>query len=209
MDCRDAAYQAGREDETLSGCVFRHLAPVFAESELATECPLPTSWSSTGCFSSMPSMPQEVDESTNNLSPPTPWQDKHLGRHREPKLPICDCTIEPSIRFRKQYLHWILPRFRTAARCDRWTMLVSLAQWQLFLGRDLVKDNPLPWQPAQEKPTPERVLQGFGGLFREIGTPTAPPQTRGKSPGWPEGRPRTRPERHRVVKKDKRKPKPA
>ena len=30
-------------------------------------------------------------------------------------------------------------------------------------------------------------------LFSELG-PTAPPQTRGKSPGWPQGRPRTRPE---------------
>jgi len=115
--------------------------------------------------------------------------------------------VEPSIRFRKQYLNWTLPRFHTPECCDRWTMLVSLAQWQLFLGRDLVKDKPLPWQPAQEKPTPERVLQGFGGLFRQIGTPAVPPQTRGKSPGWPKGRPRTRPERHRVVKKTKKKPK--
>jgi hypothetical protein len=117
--------------------------------------------------------------------------------------------VEPSIRFRKQYLHWTQPRFQAAACCDRWTMLVSLAQWQLFLGRNLVADRPLPWQPAQERLTPERVLQGFGGLFREIGTPAAPPQTRGKSPGWPRGRRRTRPERHRVVKKRQGKPKPA
>ena len=117
--------------------------------------------------------------------------------------------VEPSIRFRKQYLNWTLPRFQTPECCDRWTMLVSLAQWQLFLGRDLVQDNPLPWQPVQERLTPERVLQGFGGLFRQIGTPVLPPQTRGKSPGWPKGRPRTRPERHRVVKKGQKKPKPA
>lgn len=117
--------------------------------------------------------------------------------------------VEPSIRFRKQYLNWTLPRFQTPECCDRWTMLVSLAQWQLFLGRDLVQDNPLPWQPVQERLTPERVLQGFGGLFRQIGTPALPPQTRGKSPGWPKGRPRTRPERHRVVKKGQKKPEPA
>lgn len=88
-------------------------------------------------------------------------------------------------------------------------MLVSVAQWQLFLGRDWVQDNPLPWQPAQEKLTPERVLQGFGGLSGQIGTLAAPPQPRGKSPGWPKGRQRTRPERHRVVKKTKKKLKPA
>ena len=109
--------------------------------------------------------------------------------------------VEPSIRFRKQYLHWTLPRFQKPERCDRWTMLVSLAQWQLFLARDLVKDQPLPWQPAQDKLTPERVLQSLGGLFRQIDTPAAPPKTRGKSPGWPEGRQRTRPTRHKVVKK--------
>ncbi len=115
--------------------------------------------------------------------------------------------VEPSIRFRKQYLYWTLPRFQTPERCDRWTMLVSIAQWELFLARDGVRDNPLPWQPAQEKLTPERVLQSLGCLFGQIGTPAAPPQTRGKSPGWPQGRQRTRPERHKVVKKTKKKAK--
>jgi hypothetical protein len=114
--------------------------------------------------------------------------------------------VEPSIRFRKQYLHWTLPRFQQPEYCDRWTMLVSVTQWQLLLGRELVMDNPLPWQPPQEKLTPERVLQGFGSLFRQIGTPAAPPQTRGKSPGWRKGRQRARPERHRVVKKTQKKP---
>jgi len=109
--------------------------------------------------------------------------------------------VEPSIRFRKQYLYWTLPRLQTPERCDRWTMLVTPAQWQLFLVRDLVWEARLPWQPAQENLTPERVLQSMGGLFRQIGTPAQPPQPRGKSPGWPKGRPRTRPERHRVVKK--------
>lgn len=118
-------------------------------------------------------------------------------------------SVEPSIRFRKQYLHWILPRFQEPERCDRWTMLVDLAQWQLFLSRDLVTDHPLPWQPAQGQLTPERVLQGLGGLFRQIDTPVVPPQTRGKSPGWPKGRSRTRPERHPVVKKAKKKTKAA
>ncbi len=114
--------------------------------------------------------------------------------------------VEPSIRFRKQYLYWTLPRFQTPERCDRWTMLVTLAQWQLSLARDLGQEERLPWQPAQENLTPERVLQSLGGLFRQIGTPARPPQPRGKSPGWPKGRPRTRKKRHRIVKKDKKKP---
>ena len=117
--------------------------------------------------------------------------------------------VEPNIRFRKQYLYWPVPRFQEPKRCDRWTMLVSIAQWQLFLARDLVIDNPLPWQPAQEELTPERVQQGLGGLFQQISTPAAPPKARGKSPGWPKGRPRTRQERHKVVKKTKKKAKAA
>jgi hypothetical protein len=112
--------------------------------------------------------------------------------------------VEPSIRFRKQYLYWTLPRFQTLERCQRWTMLVTLAQWQLFLARDLVQDERLPWQPAQENLTPERVQQSLGGLFCQIGTPAQPPQPRGKSPGWPKGRPRTQKTRHRVVKKTKK-----
>ena len=109
--------------------------------------------------------------------------------------------VEPGTRFRKQYLAWTLPRFQEPDACDRWTLLVTLAQWQLFLARELVKDRPLPWQPVQEKPTPERVLQGLGGLFSQIDTPARPAQPRGKSPGWPKGRLRTRRARHRIVKK--------
>jgi hypothetical protein len=117
--------------------------------------------------------------------------------------------VEPGIRFRKQYLYWTLPRFQESQRCDRWTMLVSIAQWQLFLAREFVIDNPLPWQPAQEELTPERVQQGLGGLFQQIGTPAAPPKARGKSPGWPKGQARTRRERQKVVKKTKKKTKAA
>jgi hypothetical protein len=113
--------------------------------------------------------------------------------------------VEPGTRFRKQSLAWTLPRFQDAEACDRWTLLVTLAQWQLFLARELIADRPLPWQRAQDKPTPERVLQGLGGLFSQIDTPARPSKARGKSPGWPKGRPRSRRERHRVVKKTKKK----
>jgi hypothetical protein len=115
--------------------------------------------------------------------------------------------VEPGTRFRKQSLAWTLPRFQDADTCDRWTLLVTLAQWQLFLARELIIDQPLPWQQTQEKPTPERVLQGLGGLFSQIATPARAPKARGKSPGWPKGRPRVRRERQRVVKKSKKKTK--
>lgn len=112
--------------------------------------------------------------------------------------------IEPSIKWRKQQLHWTLPQFQTTEAMDRWTMLVTLAQWQLYLARPWVQDRPLPWQAKQTVLTPQRVQQGLGLLFLQIGTPAAAPQRRGKSPGWPKGRARTRPERHKVVKKAKK-----
>jgi hypothetical protein len=113
--------------------------------------------------------------------------------------------VEPGIRFRKQSLAWTLPRFQTAEACDRWTHLVTLAHWQLWEARELVRDAPLPWQPAQTALTPERTRQSLGALFQQIGTPAQAPQARGKSPGWPHGRARTRPQRHAVLRKTKKK----
>jgi len=115
--------------------------------------------------------------------------------------------VEPATRFRKQSLAWTLPRFQEADVCDRWTLLVTLAQWQLFLARELIIDQPLPWQRVQENPTPERVLQGLVGLFSQIGTPAREPKARGKSPGLPKGRARTPRQRQRVVKKPRKKAK--
>ena len=115
--------------------------------------------------------------------------------------------IEPSIRFRKQKLHWTLPRFQDSQECDRWTNLVDLAYWQLFLARQLVNDQPLPWQKAQTILTPGRVLGQMGAILARIDSPAHPPQTRGKSPGWAKGRPRTRPQRYKVTKRGKPKPK--
>jgi len=117
--------------------------------------------------------------------------------------------IEPSIRFRKQKLCWTLPRFQESAECDRWTNLIDIAFWQVFLARQLVKDRPLPWQKAQPTLTPGRVLRGLGAIFSQIGSPAQPPQTRGKSLGWPRGRPRARPERYKPTKRSNRRLKTA
>jgi hypothetical protein len=119
--------------------------------------------------------------------------------------------IESSIRWRKQQLRWTMPQFQSPEASGRWTMLVSLAQWMMYLARPVVEDNPLPWQKAQSDLTPGRVHQGLGAIFTQIGTPAGPPKTRGKSPGWPKGRPkgrpRDRPVRYPVVRKGPKKPK--
>lgn len=109
--------------------------------------------------------------------------------------------IEPGVRFRKETLGWVLPRFQSAKAGDLWTLLVALAHWMLFLARPLVKDSPLPWQKHQSALTPQRVRQSFWTIFGQIGTPAKFPKLRGKPPGWPKGRPRTPKARHPVVKK--------
>lgn len=110
-------------------------------------------------------------------------------------------TIEHSIRWRNQLLFWTLPGFHQNETADNWTTLVTLAQWQLYLARDCVPDCPLPWQPPQQQLTPRRVQQAIWMTFSEIGTPAAPPKSRGNSPGWPKGKPRSRRQPQPVVKK--------
>jgi hypothetical protein len=114
--------------------------------------------------------------------------------------------IEPAFRFRKHRLAWTVPRFQHTLHCDRWTVLVDIAYWMVFLARHLVADQPLPWQKPQQSLTPGRVLHGLPALLARLGSPAQPPQPRGKSPGWPPGRPRDPPARHAVVKRMSIKP---
>lgn len=104
-------------------------------------------------------------------------------------------------RFAKQRLHWTLPQLSTPKQCERWSDLMPLMTWELWLARDIVSDNPLPWQKPQTHLTPGRVAQALGGVLALIGTPAQPPKPRGKSPGWPTGQPRRRRTRYPVVKK--------
>ena len=112
-------------------------------------------------------------------------------------------------RFAKQRLHWTLPRFATAKQCQRWSHLMPLMSWQLWLARNTVPDNPLPWQKRQlrSEMTPGRVAQGFAALLAVIGTPANPPKPRGKSQGWPKGRKRHKKIQFPVVKKTYSRPK--
>lgn len=73
--------------------------------------------------------------------------------------------------------------------------------WQQELARDIVTDNPLPWQKQQPKLTPGRLAQAMGGVIAAIGTPAVAPKPRGKSPGWPTGKTRMRRIRYPIVKK--------
>ncbi|WP_293285416.1 hypothetical protein [Microcoleus sp. PH2017_40_RAT_O_B] len=104
-------------------------------------------------------------------------------------------------RFAKQRLHWTLPNLRTPEQSERWSDLMPLMSWQLWLARDLVIENRLPWQSANINLTPGRVAQSMFSLLVDIGTPTKIPKHRGKSPGWEKGRVRTKAPCYPTVKK--------
>nr|WP_265236409.1 transposase [Lyngbya sp. CCAP 1446/10] len=104
-------------------------------------------------------------------------------------------------RFAKQRLHWTLPNLRTPEQSERWSDLMPLMSWQLWLARDLVVENILPWQSANINLTPGRVAQSMLSVLVDIGTPAKMPKQRGKSPGWETGRVRTVAPRYPTVKK--------
>jgi hypothetical protein len=112
-------------------------------------------------------------------------------------------NIEHWYRFAKQRLHWTLPQLGTKEQCDRWSDLMPMMTWELWLAREVITDNPLPWQKSQTALTPGRVAQGFGSIIAAIGTPARSPKLRGKSPGWQKGKIRTKRTRYPVVKKGK------
>ena len=116
-------------------------------------------------------------------------------------------AIDHWYRFAKQRLHWTLPKLSTPEQCQRWSDLMPLLTWELWLARKIVIDNPHPWQKSTATNlTPGRVAQSMAGVLAAIGTPSQPPKPRGKSPGWPEGQPRSRRIHYPTVKKGTAKP---
>jgi hypothetical protein len=88
-----------------------------------------------------------------------------------------------------------MPSLKTPEQCERWSELMPIMTWQLWLARDLVTQYHLPWQSATVKLSPGRVAQSMFTLLIEIGTPVSAPKSRGKSPGRIKGfkcTPRTR-----------------
>ncbi len=117
-------------------------------------------------------------------------------------------TIEHAIRFAKQALGWTSVRLSDPAAADRWSWLVALVWWQLWLGRRLVADARLPWQPAvaPERLTPGRVRRALGPILVALGQPTRPVRRRGKSPGRRPGQCPGPKARHPVVRRRSRAP---
>ena len=110
-------------------------------------------------------------------------------------------AVDHWYRFAKQRLHWTLPQVGETTAAERWSDLMPVMSWQLWIAREDCVDHPLPWQKAQDNLSPGRVAQLFAAIIASIGTPAQPPKTRGKSPGWPKGQPRSARTRYPTVKK--------
>lgn len=110
-------------------------------------------------------------------------------------------AVEHWYRFAKQRLYWTHPQFTSVRATERWSELMPLLSWPLWLARAECVDRPLPWQSPQDSLSPGRVAQAFASILAAIGTPAPPPKVRGKSPGRAPGeRPSPRP-RYPTVKK--------
>lgn len=128
----------------------------------------------------------------------TTWWQRYTRRY----------TVDHWYRFAKQRLHWTLPMVSTPEQGERWSDLMPVLTWELWLARPVGVDQPLPWQKRQAEMTPGRVCQGMHAIFAATGTPAQVPKRRGNAPGWPKGRERTPRMRFAVVKKRAQQVKP-
>ncbi len=118
-------------------------------------------------------------------------------------------ALEHWYRFAKQRLHWTQPQLSSVKATERWSLLVVLMSWQLWLARNECLDHPLPWQRVHDKLSPGRTAQAFASILAAIGTPAKPPKPRGKSPGRSTGEhPSPRPHYPTVKKRIPRPKKP-
>jgi hypothetical protein len=115
-------------------------------------------------------------------------------------------VIEHGFRFLKQHLGWTAVRPADPAAADRWSWLLALLVWELWLARGVVADRRLPWERAgpPERLSPGRVRRACPALLARLGSPARPPRRRGISPGRPPGqRPGPR-QRHPVARRPKK-----
>ena len=114
--------------------------------------------------------------------------------------------LEHFFRFGKQKL--LLDKFQTPDDKyeEHWWRLVALAYVQLWIGKDLTRSLPRPWERylptcLNQSPTPAMTLRDMSRIIRQIGTPAPPPKPRGKSPGRRKGMKLTQRTRQPVMKK--------
>jgi len=151
----------------------------------------------------------QVGRLPHRLEPPAPLWLAWIGEDLPEDLTELWCwyrrrfTVEHAFRFLKQSLGWTTVRPRDPQAADRWSWLLAVVLWQLWLARPVVADQRLPWERPlpPERLTPGRVRRAFGELLPWLGTPARPPQPRGKAPGRRQGERPGRRKRYEVVRR--------
>jgi hypothetical protein len=111
-------------------------------------------------------------------------------------------SIDHGFRFDKQHLLWTTLHVRGPGAFQRWTDLITMAHNTLALARPLGVAAHLPWErPAATPATPQQVRRALPRIYATLGTPAAPPQLRGKSPGRAVGTVVRPAKRYAVVRK--------
>lgn len=147
--------------------------------------------------------------------PAAKWYGVHNRTGKPTELKRCYLTakhrwtIEPANRFKKDRLYAEVPRFRKAESSDQWLRLSQILEWEIYLWKDLAKDEKMPWQKelSGEKLTPGRVLKSLASNLSRVAGRRKEVLPRGKSSGWEKGRPRSRPAKYKVELKGKKQPK--
>jgi hypothetical protein len=116
-------------------------------------------------------------------------------------------TVEHLNRFIKQNLLFEAAQMGSVEQEERWSKVVALAYWNLYVCRNLVGPSVRPWEryksvpPTIQPATPSQARRGMDRLLPDLGTPARAPRLRGKSPGRAKGyRPQPR-KRYEVVYK--------
>jgi len=95
-------------------------------------------------------------------------------------------AVDHWYRFAKQRQHWTRPSFATPEQAERWSDLMPLLTWELWLARPLVADRPRPWQKRQRAGPAPRAEQ--------TAAPTPGPEQRATPPAAPAGQPQPGPQ---------------
>jgi hypothetical protein len=126
---------------------------------------------------------------------------RRLSAQEARKVYLRRPAIEHLFRFVKQKLFFEAAQMGSVEQDERWSEVVGLAYWNLYVSRDIAGRSVRPWErykpapPVGRPATPSQARRCFGRLLPELGTPAGAPQPRGKSPGRPKGyrpQPRTR-----------------
>ena len=121
---------------------------------------------------------------------------------------------EHFLRFGKRNLLFTAYQTPDVKREEAWWQLGFLAYQQLWAARDQAQQRWRPWErygvrTRSPRLSPSQVQRDFSRIIGAIGTLAQPPKRRGKSPGRPLGYHLPPRQRHKVVRKGKKKRKKA